>query len=119
MAITIKTKYDFWKKIQASSPAEDGSIEISEFEVQFSYNPAESKIKFAEIMEALPNEAERLGTDFMKSTIINWRGVGGEDGKELDFSKEVLEQVLNTPWFATALLQGWTDAIKGNPQMGN
>ena len=70
-------------------------------------------------MEALPQEQEAMGLDFIKSVIIGWDGIVNENGKPILYSKNALENVLDIPWVGKAVLEVWITAINGDPALGN
>jgi hypothetical protein len=45
--------------------------------------------------------------------LVGWSGVTGDDGKEIPFSQKALQQLLEVPFLAVAVLKAYMDSIKG------
>lgn len=73
------------------------------------------KPKQAERKEILRqiNEGEVEDETVIQSYLLDWKELRGEDGNLIDYSDDVLEEVLQAPEYVAAIVRGIMEAIVG------
>lgn len=65
-----------------------------------------------EVFEADPDD--RIGDDeLMARDVVDIQGVKDEDGKSLEYSTELLAQLMDVPYVRLPIVQGWMRAQSG------
>lgn len=59
-------------------------------------------------MSQLEKMAETTGVDFLEKVLIDWEGIEDEDGSEVAFSKEALQEFADDADWARAVLSAYT-----------
>jgi len=45
--------------------------------------------------------------------LVGWSGINDDEGKEIPFSQKGLDELLEVPFLAIAVLKAYMDSIKG------
>jgi hypothetical protein len=52
-------------------------------------------------------------TDIARDVLVGWSGINDDHGKEIPFSQKALDELLEVPFLAIAVLKAYMDSIKG------
>ena len=114
MAFVLKQSSSYSWPVSFDVPIDGGRHERQTFDGEFKRLP-QSKIgpMVAELgkLEDL-GELDRI-TEIASDVLIGWSGINDDDGKEIPFSQKALEQLLEVPFLAVAVLKAYMDSIKG------
>ena len=114
MAFVLKQSDTYIWPVTFDLPVDGGRHEKQTFDGEFKRLP-QSKIgpMVAELtkLEDL-GDLDRL-TEIASDVLVGWSGVTGDDGKEIPYSQKALEQLLEGPFLAVAVLKAYMDSIKG------
>ena len=114
MAFVLKQSSSYSWPVSFDVPVDGGRHEKQTFDGEFKRLP-QSKIgpMVAELgkLEDL-GELDRI-TEIASDVLIGWSGINDDDGKEIPFSQKALEQLLEVPFLAVAVLKAYVDSIKG------
>jgi len=96
----------YWRTVTIWQPGEDGSLAEAKFEAQLRYLPDR---EHRAMMDRAA--AERLpDRDVVPEILASFRGVQAEDGSDLPYSAESLEQLLREPLVASAIVRTYLDS---------
>ena len=114
MAFVLKQSSSYTWPVSFDVPVDGGRHERQTFDGEFKRYP-QSKIA---PMVAELQKLEDLGdldriTEMSADLLIGWSGVTGDDGEEILFSQKALQQLLEVPFLAVAVLKAYMDSIKG------
>ncbi len=95
-------------------PIDGGRFDKQTFDGEFKRLP-QSKIG---PMVAELQKLEDLGdldriTEITRDLLVGWAGISDDSGKEIPFSQKALDQLLEVPFLAVAVLKAYMDSIKG------
>lgn len=114
MSFVLKQSDTYSWPVSFDVPVDGGRHERQTFDGEFKRMP-QSKIGpiVAELqrLEDL-GELERI-TEIAAEVLVGWSGVSDDNGKEIPFSQKALEQLLEVPFLAVAVLKAYMDSIKG------
>ena len=114
MSFVLKQSDTYSWPVTFDVPVDGGRHERQTFDGEFKRMP-QSKIgpMVAELgrLEDL-GELDRI-TEIAADVLVGWSGVSDDNGKELPFSQKALEQLLEVPFLAVAVLKAYMDSIKG------
>ena len=114
MSFVLKQSDTYSWPVTFDVPVDGGRHERQTFDGEFKRLP-QSKIgpMVAELgrLEDL-GELDRI-TEIAADVLVGWSGVSDDNGKELPFSQKALEQLLEVPFLAVAVLKAYMDSIKG------
>ena len=114
MAFVLKQSDTYSWPVSFDVPVDGGRHERQTFDGEFKRLP-QSKIgpMVAELQKVDDlGELERI-TEIAKDVLVGWSGINDDDGKEMPFSQKALEQLLEVPFLAVAVLKAYVDSIKG------
>ena len=114
MAFVLKQSDTYSWPVSFDVPVDGGRHERQTFDGEFKRLP-QSKIgpMVAELQKVDDlGELERI-TEIAKDVLVGWSGINDDDGKEMPFSQKALEQLLEVPFLAVAVLKAYMDSIKG------
>lgn len=114
MAFVLKQSSSYSWPVSFDVPVDGGRHEKQTFDGEFKRLP-QSKIgpMVAELQKVDDlGELERI-TEIAKDVLVGWSGINDDDGKEIPFSQKALEQLLEVPFLAVAVLKAYMDSIKG------
>jgi hypothetical protein len=52
-------------------------------------------------------------TNIARDVLVGWSGINDDEGKEIPFSQKGLDELLEVPFLAIAVLKAYMDSIKG------
>jgi hypothetical protein len=52
-------------------------------------------------------------TEIAAGVLVGWSGISDDAGKEIPFSQKALDQLLEVPFLAVAVLKAYMDSLKG------
>jgi len=114
MAFVLKQSDSFTWPVAFDVPTDGGRHERQTFDGEFKRLP-QSKIgpMVAELQKVEDlSELERI-TEIAKELLVGWSGVNDDSGKDVPFSQNALEQLLEVPFLAVAVVKAYMDSIKG------
>jgi hypothetical protein len=114
MAFVLKQSDTYIWPVTFDLPVDGGRHEKQTFDGEFKRLP-QSKIgpMVAEMMKLEDlGDLDRLN-EIAAEVLVGWSGVTGDDGKEIPYSQKALEQLLEVPFLAVAVLKAYMDSIKG------
>ncbi|KMO39611.1 hypothetical protein [Methylobacterium aquaticum] len=113
----------FWWPVTVSipHPTEAGRQEKHTFDMQFRALPQDEARRIDEERNALPEDEQAARMfDFIHQVAVGWRDVVAEDKTDVPFSRELLEQQLQFPWFRDGILRAYEEAVTGGEaRLGN
>jgi hypothetical protein len=114
MAFVLKQSDTYIWPITFDVPVDGGRHERQTFDGEFKRL---SQSKIAPMVAEL-QKLEDLGdldriTEIAGELLVGWSGVTGDDSKEIPFSQKALDQLLEVPFLAVAVLKSYMDSIKG------
>jgi len=99
-----KTRCVLWP-VSVNVPLDGGAVEKHEIKVSF------------ELLPTSESDALLQGADtnkaLLRRVIIGWEGIADEDGAEIVFSAEALEQAIDVAYVRVALLNAYFQASSG------
>lgn len=98
----------FWWPVEVSLPIDGGKFAKETFDVQFERYTQEKILEMRTQIEA----GKVTDAGFVRSVVQGWRGVTDE-GAEVPFSVGALEQLLNIPGTAAAIVMAFMEAHAG------
>jgi hypothetical protein len=114
VAFVLKQSDSYTWPITFDVPVDGGRHERQTFDGEFKRMP-QSKIgpMVAELqrLEDL-GDLERI-TEIAQDVLVGWSGINDDNGKEIPFSQAALQQLLEVPFLAVAILKAYIDSIKG------
>ena len=114
MAFVLKQSGTYSWPVAFDLPIDGGRHERQTFDGEFKRLP-QSKIG---PMVAELQKLEDLGdldqiTDIARDVLVRWSGINDDQGKEIPFSQKALDELLEVPFLAIAVLKAYMDSIKG------
>ena len=114
MAFVLKQSDNYVWPVTFDIPVDGGRHERQTFDGEFKRLP-QSQVG---PMVAELTKLEYLGdldriTEIARELLVGWSGVTGDDGKEVPYSQKALDQLLEVPFLAVAVLKAYMDSIKG------
>jgi hypothetical protein len=114
MAFVLKQSDTYVWPVTFDIPVDGGRHERQTFDGEFKRLP-QSQIG---PMVAELTKLEDLGdldriTEIARELLVGWSGVTSDDGKEVPYSQKALDQLLEVPFLAVAVLKAYMDSIKG------
>lgn len=109
MAFKLKPVPDVALEVPIDVPGDKGRSTRSSITVRYRLL---SVSEHREVLDAAPEN--RIDDDeLMARDIINIEGVADEDGKPLEYSTELLAQLMDVPYVRLPIVQGWMRAQTG------
>lgn len=114
MAFVLKQSETYSWPVTLDIPVDGGRHERQTFDGEFKRLP-QSKVG-AMITEL--SKLEELGdleriTEIAGEILVGWSGVTADDGKDIPFSQKALQQLLEVPFLAVAVMKAYVDSLKG------
>jgi hypothetical protein len=114
MSFVLKQSDTYVWPVTFDVPVDGGRHERQTFDGEFKRLP-QSKVG---PMVAELQKLEDLGdlerfTEIAADLLVGWSGINDDNGKEVPFSQKALEQLLEVPFLAVAVLKAYMDSIKG------
>ena len=114
MGFVLKQSDTYSWPVSFDIPVDGGRHEKQTFDGEFKRLP-QSKVgpMVAELQKVEDlGELERI-TEIAKDVLVGWSGINDDESKEIPFSQKALDQLLEVPFLAVAVLKAYMDSIKG------
>jgi hypothetical protein len=114
MAFVLKQSDTYTWPVTFDVPVDGGRHERQTFDGEFKRLP-QSKVgpMVAELQKLEDfSDLERV-TEIAADVLVGWSGINGDDGKEIPYSQKALDQLMEVPLLAVAVLKAYMDSIKG------
>jgi hypothetical protein len=114
VAFVLKQSDTYTWPVAFDVPVDGGRHERQTFDGEFKRLP-QSKVG---PMVAELQRLEDLGdldriTEIASGVLVGWSGINDDAGKEIPFSQKALDQLLEVPFLAVAVLKAYMDSLKG------
>jgi len=100
----LKNNRVYWP-VTIHQPADGGTTTQHKCQVEF-------EIKEQDIFNQLANEGDQT---LLTNLVTGWRGIGDENGDEMEYNQENLTALINIPFVRTGLIRGYMEAASGAP----
>lgn len=105
MSIKLAPVAQVEQDVRIQVPVGKGRFTEHSISVTYKLLPASTMRAFYET----PADERETDDEIMQRDVLDIRGVKGEDGKEIEFSSELLAQMMDVSYMRTAIIQGWGD----------
>lgn len=95
----------FWWPIEAHIPVDGGRFEKATFDGEFKRRST-TELRELQDREGMTDDA------FIREVLVGWRGVQ-DDGQDVPFSATALDQMLQVPGVAAAIVTAFYGALAG------
>jgi len=114
MAFVLKQSDTYSWPVTFDVPVDGGRHERQTFDGEFKRLPQSKVGPMVAELNALEDggEMERI-TELACEVLVGWSGVTDDSGKDIPFSQKALEQLLEVPLLAAAVLRSYFDSLKG------
>lgn len=117
MKFVMVKKHLYWWPVTVRMPDPEtaGAYFEQTFEMQFEAQNREAALAAQEHYAALATERERIEADKeqMRQICVGWRGIIDEDGVDLPFSVERLDDAIGVSWFRAGVMRAIAEANLG------
>ncbi len=103
MGFRLAQKPTYEVAVTVTFPVDGGRVEKHQFHARFKRL---SQTQIEATLAEKPSDRELL-----RDVLVGWRGVQDEDGKELDFTDEAREQVLDVYPMQPTLARAFLDSV--------
>lgn len=112
MALRLTREPETWMEVRWQAPVQDGRLGTVSFDLKVALIGVEAA-------KALQGDDEEQVKASFRRIIRDCRKIEDEDGNELAFSSEVLDQLLDIVAFAPAFLRAYLPLIAGEGRRKN
>lgn len=114
MAFVLSQSDSYSWPVSFDVPTDGGRHELQTFDGQFKRLPQSWIGPIVAELQQIEDLAdlERI-TEIAKEILIGWAGVTSDDGAEIPYSERALNQLLEVPLLAVAIVKAYMDSIKG------
>lgn len=114
MAFVLKQSDTYSWPVTFDVPVDGGRHERQTFDGEFKRLPQSKIGPMVAELDRLDSagDLERL-TEMAGEVLVGWSGVTDDNGKDVPFSQKALEQLLEVPMLAVAILRSYFDSLKG------
>ena len=109
MAFILKQSDTYVWPVTFDIPVDGGRHEKQTFDVQFKRMPQKWIRDIAKKIDA----DEVLDVDVAREVVLGWSGITDDAGKEVPFSQKALDQVLDVPTLASAMVLAYFNSVAG------
>jgi hypothetical protein len=109
MAFVLKQSDTYTWPVSIEVPVDGGRHEKQTFDVHFKRMPQKWIREIAKQIDA----DEVIDVDVAKKIVVGWAGVTDDAGKEIPFSNKLLDQLLDVPSAAGAIVLAFFKATAG------
>jgi len=105
----LNLSHSYLWPVKVKLPADGGRLEESDFDVEF------KRIPQSRVLELLDKVGERENTvlDVTREIVLGWKRVHDSDKKEIPFSSDALEKLLEVTGVAAAIANAFFDSARG------
>ena len=114
MAFVLKQSDAYSWPVTFDIPVDGGRHERQTFDGEFKRLPQSKIAPMVAELDRLDaaGDLDRL-TEMASEVLVGWSGVTDDSGKDVPFSQKALEQLLEVPMLAVAILRCYFDSLKG------
>lgn len=114
MSFVLKQSDTYTWPVSFDVPVDGGRHERQTFDGEFKRVPQSKLGPMVAELQKLEDlgELDRI-TEIAADVLVGWSGISDDTGKEIPFSQKALEQLLEVPFLAVAVLKAYMDSIKG------
>lgn len=109
MAFVLKQSDTYAWPVTFDIPVDGGRHEKQTFDVQFKRMPQKWIRDIAKKIDA----DEVFDVDVAREVVLGWSGITDDAGKEVPFSQKALDQVLDVPTLASAMVLAYFNSVAG------
>jgi hypothetical protein len=109
MAFVLKQSDTYVWPVTFDIPVDGGRHEKQTFDVQFKRMPQKWIRDIAKKIDA----DEVFDVDVAREVVLGWSGITDDAGKEVPFSQKALDQVLDVPTLASAMVLAYFNSVAG------
>jgi hypothetical protein len=109
MAFVLKQSDSYSWPVTFEVPVDGGQHENQTFDARFKRMPQKWIREIAKKIDA----EKVIDADVAREVLMGWSGVTDEAGKEVPFSQKALEQLLDVPTLAGAVVIAYFNSIAG------
>lgn len=109
MAFVLKQSDSYSWPITFDLPVDGGRHQRETFDGQFKRLPQSRILAIGKEIEA----GDLTDVELACEVLVGWAGVTDDAGKEVPFSQKALQQLLDVPMLATAIVSAYFDSLKG------
>jgi hypothetical protein len=109
MAFVLKQTDSFSWPVSFDLPVDGGRHQRETFDGQFKRLPQSRIVAIGKEIEA----GEITDIELAREVLVGWSGVTDDAAKEIPFSQMALEQLLDVPMLATAIVTAYFESLKG------
>lgn len=95
--------------VEVKLPADGGRFDTHDFDIEY-HRISQSRI--VQILELIAS-GEAKGKDVTKELVAGWARVHDAEGKEIPFSDDALDRLLEVPGVCAAINDSFIQAIRG------
>ena len=114
MSFVLKQSDTYSWPVSFDIPVDGGRHERHTFDGEFKRLPQSRVAPMVAELDRLDaaGDLDRL-TEMAAEVLVGWAGITDDTGKEVPFSQKALEQLLEVPMLAVAILRSYFDSLKG------
>jgi hypothetical protein len=112
MAFVLKQSDSYSWPVTFDLPVDGGRHESQTFDAQFKRMPQKWIRDTAKKIDA----DKVTDLELAKEVVVGWSGVTDESGKDVPFSQKALEQLLDVPTLAAAIVLAFFGSIAGTKE---
>ena len=109
MAFVLKQSDTYSWPVTFDIPIDGGRHERQTFDGEFKRLPQSRIREIGKLIE----DGETLDSAIAAEVLVGWSGVTDADGKDVPFSQKALEQLLDVPLLATAIVMAYFASLQG------
>lgn len=106
MAFVLKKGASYTWPVKFETPASGGRYDKHTFDAEF------KRLSDSRLKEVLNSEAAK-DTDFAREILTGWSGVKDESGNEMPFSQTAVDELLEVPGIASAIVKTYLESLTG------
>jgi hypothetical protein len=114
MSFVLKQSDTYSWPVSFDIPVDGGRHERQTFDGEFKRLPQSRVAPMVAELDRLDaaGDLDRL-TEMAGEVLVGWSGITDDTGKDVPFSQKALEQLLEVPMLAVAILRSYFDSLKG------
>jgi hypothetical protein len=109
MAFVLKQSDTYSWPVSFDIPVDGGRHEKHTFDGEFKRVPQSRIREIGQLIES----GDILDSAIASEVLVGWSGVLDDAGKELPFSQKALDQLLDVPLLATAIVTSYFQSLQG------
>lgn len=109
MAFVLKQSDTYSWPVTFNVPVDGGRHDSQTFDASFKRKPQKW---IRDIVKRIDAD-DVIDTDVARQVLVGWSGVNDENGKEIPFSQKALDQLLEVPTLASAIVLAYFNSVAG------